>query len=93
MLKQNYFDRISLETNWEIILKKLGYTAKKKSSGLIMKCIFHSEGTASLFLYSNGSGYRCFGCGRAGATFSFVKSIKGTRGAIYFFRKHFGICP
>lgn len=37
------------------------YTGRRR----MVKCPFHSDGTASLALYPNG-GYHCFGCGKTG---------------------------
>ena len=57
---------------WEGILKQLGIQFTKRSTGALMAlCVFHSERTASMRFWPNGS-WHCFGCGNGGDKLRFL---------------------
>ncbi len=52
------------------------YNFKPNRAGFIT-CPFHSEKTASLKMFANGTKFKCFGCGEWGSVIDFVMKIDG----------------
>lgn len=90
---REYYQTVS-NIPWEQILKKLGYTSKKKDNGRhLLNCLFHKELSASLVLYEPTLSYHCYGCGINGDKFDFVARFLGgnSKRARAFLKKHFKI--
>lgn len=54
-----------------------GYVSlKRKGRNMVGLCPFHSERSASFFIYPSNSSFYCFGCGIGGDVITFIKSIE-----------------
>lgn len=49
---------------------------KKKGRNMVGLCPFHSEKTASFFVYPNNGSFYCFGCGAGGDVITFLRLIE-----------------
>ncbi len=49
---------------------------KQKGKNLIGICPFHSEKTASFFIYPSNESFYCFGCGKGGDVITFIRLIE-----------------
>lgn len=49
---------------------------KRKGHNLVGICPFHSEKTASFFVYPNSESFYCFGCGAGGDVITFLKMVE-----------------
>lgn len=93
MPDKKYYENVS-NIPWEQILKKLGYTSKKKENGrYLLNCLFHKDLSASLVIYEKTLSYHCYGCGCGGDKFNFVERFfkRNSKRAKAFFKKHFRI--
>lgn len=60
----------SLEPYYEGKLRRIG-------NRLMGLCPFHEEKSPSFYIYPEGRGYHCFGCGQGGDSISFLMKTKG----------------
>lgn len=77
----NYADEITSRITMYDVFSMYGFQSNR--AGFIT-CPFHSEKTASLKVYANGTKFKCFGCGEWGSIIDFVMKIENLsfKGAI-----------
>ena len=51
-------------------------TTKQKGNNHLALCPFHNEKTPSFTIPKDNKSYKCFGCGKGGDVFSFIKETK-----------------
>jgi twinkle protein len=49
---------------------------KQKGNNHLALCPFHNERTPSFTVFKENNSYKCFGCGKSGDVFSFIKETK-----------------
>ena len=62
-------DKIKSSVTMQDIFSRYGF---QQNRGGFIPCPFHSEKTASLSPYANGTRWKCFGCGESGSVIDFV---------------------
>ena len=69
----NYADEITSRITMYDVFSMYGFQSTR--AGFIT-CPFHSEKTASLKIFANGTKFKCFGCGEWGSVIDFVMKIE-----------------
>lgn len=68
--------RLAGEVSWERIFQKLGLSARRRTSGvLVLNCVFHRETHSSLYCWPSGN-FKCHGCGLQGNFVDFVSKLE-----------------
>ncbi len=75
---QEFIEKVSEATNLVDIISQ-ATTLKRSGAGLMGRCPFpsHAERTASFSVSETKQVYHCFGCGKSGNVFSFLRDYNG----------------
>ncbi|MBI2024503.1 MAG: hypothetical protein HYT03_00190 [Candidatus Harrisonbacteria bacterium] len=74
--KAELLKRLVGEVSWERIFQKLGLSARRRTSGvLVLRCVFHREASPSLHCWPSGN-FKCHGCGLQGNFVDFVSGLE-----------------